>query len=92
MIKWFHFFLLFSIRLVVFPQSADSVKTWEASLGVDNSLITGIYLVGVSASFDRKWLHAEVGFCEVDVNTFSAYAYDLFLGSPFYAVSLSYSF
>ena len=70
--KWFFFFLVFSVRLVALPQSADSLKTWEATVGVDNSLITGIYLVGVSASFDRKWLHTEIGFCEDDVNTFSA--------------------
>jgi hypothetical protein len=69
--KWFLFFLILSTRLVVFPQSADSHKTWEASASIDNSLITGIYLVGVAASFDRKWLHAEIGFCEDDVNTFS---------------------
>ena len=74
MIKWVFFSLLVSIRLAVFPQSADSLKTWEASAGVDNSLITGVYLVGVSASFDRKWLHTEIGFCEDDVNTFSAKA------------------
>ena len=72
--KWFFFAILFSIRLVVYPQSADSLKTWEASVVVDNSLITGIYLVGVAASFDRKWLHTEIGFCEDDVNTFSTKA------------------
>ena len=72
MIKWFFFFLLFIVRLVVFPQSADSLKTWEATAGVDNSFISGVYLAGVSASLDRKWLHTEIGFCEEDVNTFSA--------------------
>lgn len=65
---------LFSARLAASAQSADSLKTWEASVGVDNSLITGIYLVGVCASFDRKWLHTEIGFCEDDKNTFSAKA------------------
>jgi len=69
--KWCMLFLIFTVRLVVFSQSADSLKTWEASVGVDNSLITGIYLVGVAASFDRKWLHTEIGFCEDEVNTFS---------------------
>ena len=66
--------LLFAISSTLYPQSADSVKTWVASAGIDNTLITGVYLVGVSASFDRKWLHTEVGFCEDDVNTFSAKA------------------
>jgi hypothetical protein len=69
--KWLFVFFLISIRLAVFPQSADSLKTWEASVEVDNSLITGIYVVGVSASFDRNWLHTEIGFCEDDKNTFS---------------------
>ena len=67
-------FVLLSLSTVAFSQQADSLKTWEASVGVDNTLITGIYLVGVSASFDRKWLHTEIGFCEDDVNTFSAKA------------------
>ena len=72
--KWLLMSLIFFTRLVVFPQSADSLKTWEAYVGVDNSLITGIYLVGVAASFDRKWLHTEIGFCEDDLNTFYAKA------------------
>ena len=72
MIKWLLFFILFSVSLMAFSQSADTLKSWEASASVDNSLVTGVYLVGVSASFDRKWLHSEVGFCEDDVNTFSA--------------------
>ena len=72
--KWILLLFLISARLVASAQSADSLKTWEASVGVDNSLITGVYLVGVCASFDRKWLHTEIGFSEDDKNTFSAKA------------------
>ena len=60
-----------SCALTAGAQHADTTRSWEASLEVDNNFLTDQYLVGMIGIFDRKWLHAEARYNSEDFRTFS---------------------